>query len=311
MERDFIAQKTKELHIKEYLKSKLSNVGLSQIKLKRIPLGEKIIIYAARPNLIVGSRGANIRDLTYYLKKEFKLENPQIEINEIKNIFLDANVVAEKIINFLEKYGSARFKSIGHKMMENVMGAGALGVEIVLSGKIPSARAKSWRFYQGYLKKCGDVSLHVNKAIKFAALKSGIVGVKVAIMPPEIRLPDKIVVLETPTQPPAPAEKKEEAQPAKKKKGGKEKTKEPKEKKGKKTKGKGETERGEEGAKEKEAKERIKEEKATEEKEKKEEAGGEGKKEEEAVTEEKTKESRERTEQAIPEQIIIPEQTTP
>ena len=44
MERDFIAQKTKEFHIKKYLESKLSNVGLSQIKLKKIPLGEKIII---------------------------------------------------------------------------------------------------------------------------------------------------------------------------------------------------------------------------------------------------------------------------
>ena len=44
------------------------------------------------------------------------------------------------------------------------MNAGALGVEIIISGKVPSARAKSWRFYTGYLKKCGDVALSVRTA---------------------------------------------------------------------------------------------------------------------------------------------------
>ncbi|MFH1682400.1 MAG: 30S ribosomal protein S3 [Candidatus Woesearchaeota archaeon] len=201
MERDFIAQKTKELQIKNYLESKLSNVGLSKIKLKKIPLGEKIIIYTSRPSLIVGSRGANIKDLTRYLKKEFKLENPQIEISEIKEIFLDANVVAERIVSSLERFGSARFKGVGHKTVENVIRAGALGVEIIIAGKIPGARAKSWRFYQGYLKKCGDISITgVRKSNKSAVLKSGMIGVKVSIMPPDIKLPDRIEILKEPTE---------------------------------------------------------------------------------------------------------------
>src|SRR3989338_11093774 len=103
IERQFIAQKTKEYYIKQYIENKLKGVGISQIKLKKIPLGEKIIIFTSRPSLIVGSRGANIRDLTKALKVDFKLENPQIEINEIKNIFLDAHVVAERIAGSLEK----------------------------------------------------------------------------------------------------------------------------------------------------------------------------------------------------------------
>lgn len=218
MEREFIAQKNKELQIKKYLESKLSNVGLSEIRLKKIPLGEKIIISTSRPGLIVGSKGANIKDLTQYLKKEFKLENPQIEINEIKNIFLDANVVAEKIANSLERFGSSRFKGVGHKTMENVINAGALGVEILISGKIPGARAKSWRFYQGYLKKCGDASLTgVRRAKKVAALKSGIVGIKVSIMPPDIKLPDKIDILEEPVEIIEEIGEVKEEKPAKKK----------------------------------------------------------------------------------------------
>ena len=201
IERDFIAQKTKEYYIKKYIESKLNRVGVSSIRLKKIPLGEKIIIETSRPSLIVGSKGSNIKELTKTLKKDFKLENPQIEINEVKNIFLDANIVAERIASSLERFGSARFKGIGHKVMQNVMDSGALGVEIILSGKIPSARARNWRFYQGYLKKCGDIAIHgVRKAKLVALLKSGIIGIKVSIMPADLILPDKIEVLEEPQQ---------------------------------------------------------------------------------------------------------------
>lgn len=196
IERDFIAQKTKEYYIKKYVEEKLNKVGISQIRLKKIPLGEKIIIETSRPSLVVGSKGANIKTLTRDLKKKFNMENPQIEINEVKNIFLDANIVAEQIATSLERFGTKRFKGIGHKILSSVMNAGALGIELIISGKIPGSRAKSWRFYEGYLKKCGDISVSgVRKANKSALLKSGIVGVKVAIMPPGLDLPDNIEIL--------------------------------------------------------------------------------------------------------------------
>ncbi len=201
IEREFIAQKTKEFYIKKYIQEKLKNVGISEIKLKKIPLGEKIIIHTSRPSLVVGSKGSNIKDLTKVLKKEFSLENPQVEIVEVTNPFLDASIVAEKIATSLERFGSARFKGVGHKIMENVINSGALGIEVIISGKIPGARAKSWRFYQGYLKKCGDIAVvGVRKAQTAALLKSGIIGVKVAIMPPDIELPDHIDILDEPVQ---------------------------------------------------------------------------------------------------------------
>lgn len=199
IERQFIAQRTKEFYIQKFVEESLGHVGISSIKLRKIPLGEKIVVCTSRPSLIVGSKGSNIKALTKELKKRFQLENPQIEIDEVKDIFLDANVVAERIVSSLERFGSARFKGAGHKVMENVMNAGALGVEIIISGKIPGARAKSWRFYQGYLKKCGDIAITgVRKSKKTALLKSGIIGVKVSIMPPDLILPDSISLLSEP-----------------------------------------------------------------------------------------------------------------
>ncbi len=195
IERKFVAQNVKEFRIKQYVGEQLSRVGLSSIKLQRTPLGDKILIRASRPGLVVGRAGSNIQKLTEALKTEFNLENPQIEIEEVQNFALDANIIAEMIANSLERFGSARFKGVGHKALQDVMNAGAMGVEILLSGKIPSQRAKTWRFYQGYLKKCGDVAVvWVDVAYKTAVLKTGVVGIKVSIMPPDTKLPDTILV---------------------------------------------------------------------------------------------------------------------
>ncbi len=197
IERKFIAEKLREFQIEEFVSENLKGAGHSKTKIQRTPLGEKIIVHASRPGLVVGRKGQNIKDLTKVLKKKFNAENPQIEINEVENTNLDANIVAERISNSLERFGSKNFKGIGHKVMGDVMGAGALGIEIVINGKIPSSRARSWRFYSGYLKKCGDIAIEgVLKAYSIAKLKTGIVGIKVRIMPPTIKLPDDVSILE-------------------------------------------------------------------------------------------------------------------
>lgn len=193
IERDFVSRKKKEFQIQEFIKQNLSGVGLSHSKILRTPLGEKIIIYAARPGLIIGSGGSNIKKLTQDLKNKFGLENPQIEIDEIKNTNIVAAVVAERIATSLERYGTMKFKGIGHRVMSDALNAGAKGIEILISGKIPSSRARTWRFYYGYVKKCGNAAMTlVDIAYETAHLKSGAVGIKVSIMPPNVRLPDDV-----------------------------------------------------------------------------------------------------------------------
>src|SRR3989338_2870309 len=210
IERRFIAQKMKENQIEEYISKSLRNVGHSHTKMVKTPLGEKIVIYASRPGLIVGRKGQNIKDLTSNLKKRFQLENPQIEISEVENVNIDAKIVGEKIADSLERFGAEKFKAIGHKAMDDVMRAGALGVEIIFSGKIPSSRAKSWRFYSGYLKKCGDIAIWgVDKSKTQAKLKTGIIGVKVSIMPPDTKLPDKVEIVKVEEKKDDAAEKSE------------------------------------------------------------------------------------------------------
>ena len=197
IERQIVAANVKEFKIQEYVTKQLKNLGQSHIKLQKTPLGEKIIIHASRPGLIVGRKGQNIKKLTEDLKTKFNLENPQIEINEVEVPDLDAQIVAERVASSLEKFGTQRFKGIGHRIMTDVMDAGALGIEILISGKIPSSRSKRWRFYRGYLKKCGYIAIvGVRKAYAVAQIKTGIVGIQVRIMPPDIKLPDTVNIKE-------------------------------------------------------------------------------------------------------------------
>ncbi len=194
IERQFVSQKLKEFQIKQFIASKLARTGYSHTEIHRTPLGEKIVIFTTRPGLVVGKKGENINKLTLILKNRFKMENPQIEIGEIQSPNLDASLVADRISSTFERFGSKRFKSVGYRALQDMLDAGALGAEILISGKVPSARATNWRFKAGHLKKSGDISLNmVKRAITSANLKSGTIGIQVSIMTPDIKLPDDIV----------------------------------------------------------------------------------------------------------------------
>ncbi len=198
IERKFVAEKMRDLLVQSFMSEQIGKGKYSYFEIKKTPLGEKIIIYTPRPGLIVGKKGENIKNLTQILKSKFKMENPQIEVAEVMRPDLDAQTVAEHVVNTLEKFGPKRFKAVGYKALQKIIDSGAMGAEIVIGGRgVPSSRAKTWRFYAGYLKKSGDIAeSKVLKGESVANLKSGSVGVKVSIMHPDTVLPDKIEIKE-------------------------------------------------------------------------------------------------------------------
>jgi len=133
IERKFVAEKMKEFLVHSYFLKEMGAGKFSSFEIKRTPLGDKIVIYTARPGLIVGKKGENIKKLTKVLKSKFKMENPQIEVAEITNPNLDAQTMAEQIVNVLERFGPKRFKSVGYKTLQRIIDAGAVGAEIVIS----------------------------------------------------------------------------------------------------------------------------------------------------------------------------------
>jgi small subunit ribosomal protein S3 len=196
IERKILAMKIREKEIEDFILSHLGKLVCSSVKLQRTPLGEKITVYTSKPGLIVGRKGSNIRELTQIFRDKFKMENPQIEVIEIENPNLDAAAVAKQMVGTFERFGPKRFKAVAYRALDNVMKAGARGVEIVVHGRgIPSERTHLWRFFQGYLKKSGDISASfIDRHNESSNLKSGTVGVKVSILKPDVVLPDDITI---------------------------------------------------------------------------------------------------------------------
>lgn len=195
-ERKFIQIKKQEFGIKEYIKRDLGKGKISKLDIEYTPVGEKIIIATSKPGLVIGRKGEKIKELTDVLKNRFKLENPHIEIMELENPLFDAQLVADEVAMALERMGNLRFKVIAYKKLQEIMNAGALGCEIRLSGKLPSERARSWKFADGYLKKAGESRKEVDRAEATALTKTGMIGIKVAIMPPNAKIYDKIDINE-------------------------------------------------------------------------------------------------------------------
>jgi small subunit ribosomal protein S3 len=188
----FIKLKKEEYGIKEYIKRALGKGKISRLDIEYTPVGEKIIISTARPGLVIGRKGEKIEELSNVLKNRFKLENPHIEIKEITTPLFDSQLVADEIAMALERMGNLKFKVVAYKKLQEIMNAGALGCELRISGKLPSDRAKSWRFSEGYLKKAGESAKEVDRSQATALTKTGIIGVKVAIMNPNSRIYDRI-----------------------------------------------------------------------------------------------------------------------
>ncbi len=193
-ERNIVKLKKEEFAVREYIKKSLGKGKISKVKIEYTPVGEKLIISTNKPGLIIGRGGEKIVELTSILKNKFKLENPHIEIDEIKEPEFDAQINADEIALALERFGPLKFKVIAYRNLQKIINAGALGAEIRLSGKLPGSRAKSWRFAQGYLKKTGDSAKVVDRAQSKAQTKPGTVGVKVSILSPHAVLKDRIKV---------------------------------------------------------------------------------------------------------------------
>jgi small subunit ribosomal protein S3 len=193
-EKNVVKFKKEEFAIRESVRASLGKGKVSRVKIEYTPVGEKIIIATNKPGMIIGKGGEKIKELTKMLKTKFILENPNIEIEEIRNPEFDAQFIADDIALSIERFGPLKFKVIAYRTLQRIMGAGALGTEIRLSGKLPGARAKTWRFAQGYLKKTGDSAKVVDRAKAVAQTKPGTVGVKVSILSPDAILTDKIVI---------------------------------------------------------------------------------------------------------------------
>jgi len=191
----FIEDSIKKAGVDEFLWKEFERAGYGGVEITKTPLGTNIVIYAMRPGMIIGRGGATIKNLAKILEEKFGLPNPQISVAEIEVPELNARVMASRIASALRR--NIHFRRAGFWALSRIMEAGAMGAEIVISGKLRTERARSEKFRDGYLPKSGDPAMkYVQTAVTHVQLKPGVFGIKVSIMPPNVKLPDEIEFIE-------------------------------------------------------------------------------------------------------------------
>ncbi len=195
-EKTFVNVRKDEYNIKLFVKKMFGKGKVSRVFIEYTPVGEKVVIATHKPGLIIGKKGEKIAQLTEILKKKFNMENPHVDIEEITHPEFDAQLIADDIALTLEKFGASKYKSTSYKVLSRIKKAGALGAELRVSGKLPSDRARVWRFTYGYLKKTGEPSNVVDRAESVAETKQGVIGINVAVLAPNVQMHDRITINE-------------------------------------------------------------------------------------------------------------------
>jgi small subunit ribosomal protein S3 len=193
IERDFVEKGMRRSQIDEFLSEELERAGYGGMDLARTPMGTEITLKAEKPGMVIGKGGKNIRQLTDDLEREFDLEDLQVDVQEVEEPDLNARIVADKLANALER--GWYFRDAGRTTLSRIMESGAMGAEIVFSGKVTGARSRVVKFKEGYVKHCGEPAESVvERGQGTAVMKLGTIGIQVSIIPPGSELPDKFEV---------------------------------------------------------------------------------------------------------------------
>ncbi len=178
--------------IREYIKKKLYVSGISKIEIERTPKFVKINVFTAKPGLVIG-KGGNLAET---LKTELeKMINKQVNLNivEVRNVDMNAQLVAENIAGQLERRIS--FRRAMKQCMQRSMKAGALGIKTAVSGRLGGADMARTEFYKEGTVPLQTLRADIDYGFAEANTTYGKVGCKVWIYKGEI-LPSKKKVAE-------------------------------------------------------------------------------------------------------------------
>lgn len=172
-----------DVKIRKFLMEKLKLAGIVRVQIDRLINKMKITLFVSRPGVVIGRGGSGLELLKKELLKKVSIPEPEknldLDVVEIKNPELSAHLITLRIVEQLEK--RLPYRRVVAKTIERVMAAGALGVRIVLSGRIAGAEiSRREKFQQGKVP-LQTLRADIDYAQIPAFTKSGYVGVKVWI----------------------------------------------------------------------------------------------------------------------------------
>ena len=190
-----VLENVRRVLLREYLMRETRRAGFGALDIQRTPMGTRVTLVAERPGLVIGRKGSAIKSLTEAVEKRFAFDNPQIEVQEVASPALNAQIMAEKLANALER--GWHFRRAGHSTVRRIMEAGAKGCLVIIAGKLTGKRHRMAKFKAGHIKYCGEPRITwMRQGFAVAKLKPGVIGVTVRIMDPAAKLPDEVEIKE-------------------------------------------------------------------------------------------------------------------
>ncbi len=170
----------RNMELDEFLGKELADAGYGGVDVQKTPIGTRVTLHVTRPGLVIGRKGMGIRNLTEKLEKEFGLTNPQISVLEVEIPELNPRIVANRVAQLITR-GTA-FRRAALWSLNTVMNSGALGAEIVISGKLRSERSHFEKYTMGVVPKSGEIAnMVVKEAVAHVLLKMGLYGIRIKI----------------------------------------------------------------------------------------------------------------------------------
>lgn len=190
VERKFVKSGLDRAQIAEYFGKQLERAGYGGMNINRTPMGTQVTIYAEKPGMIIGKGGKTIHKLTHDLEAIFRIDNPQIDVQEVRVPELNAQMMASRLAGAIER--GLYFRKAGHNMLRRIMESGAHGCEIDIAGKLTGPRKRTEKFVAGNMLHAGNPAMElVDKGFAIAIKKLGIIGCRVRIVPPSVTLPGR------------------------------------------------------------------------------------------------------------------------
>ncbi len=182
-DKDFGDTLVSDYNVRKYLKKELFTAGVSKIEIERDPARVRVFVHCAKPGMVIGQKGANIEKLKTELEK--MLNKPvAINVDEIKNPDLDAQLVAENIAAQLEK--RIGFRTAMKKAIRNTMRLGAKGIKISCGGRLGGAEiARTEHYHEGTIP-LQTIRADIEYGFWEANTTYGKIGIKVWIYKGEI-----------------------------------------------------------------------------------------------------------------------------
>ena len=180
-----IAKNIKEDNvIRNYILKDYKSCAISNVLIERTNDSITVSISTGKPGVLIGQKGAGVEALKKAVEKLSDAKKVNVNIVEVKNIDLDAKLVAESIAAQLEK--RAQFRRVMKAAMQRVMRAGATGVKTMVSGRLDGAEiARSEHYHEGSLP-LQTLRANIDYACVEAHTTFGVLGVKVWIYKGEI-----------------------------------------------------------------------------------------------------------------------------